>query len=64
MDKAPDDDEELMATEYIWLAVFEELSVAIMVKLYVDAAVGVPVIAPELLRESPDGSVPPDSAQV
>lgn len=45
-------------TEYAITAVNELESVAWTVKLYAPAVVGVPVIAPVLLRESPMGRLP------
>jgi hypothetical protein len=52
------------ATEYVALAVCDEVSVTRIVKLYVEAAVGVPASAPELLSESPEGRLPEETVHV
>ncbi len=55
---------QVMTIERALVAVAATLSVTRTVKLNVPAAVGVPVIAPALERDSPVGSDPTVTAQV
>jgi hypothetical protein len=54
----------VIVTEYVFMAVCELESLAVMVKLYVAAVVGVPDMAPVLLRVIPVGRLPSVSVHV
>jgi hypothetical protein len=55
---------EAMVTEYVLVAVVELESVTMAVKVYVEAVVGVPAIAPAELSDRPSGRLPLVSAKV
>jgi hypothetical protein len=50
--------------EYVFVVVFEPESATRTVKLEVVAVVGVPVIAPAVLSDSPAGRLPDETVQV
>jgi hypothetical protein len=59
-----EDDVMPTAMEYVLVPVRDASSVALTVKLYVEAVVGVPEITPAVLNDSPAGRLPSETVKV